>query len=105
MTIPGTGQIDTIGGIFVDITEKVNAENHLLASEQQYRSLITRISSGFALCELIYDQAGKPKDYRFLLVNKAFEELSELQPDGITGKTVLELMPDLEKIWLDVAPK
>lgn len=66
-------------------------------SEQEYRTLFDKMLDGFALHEIILDDAGKPMDYRFLAVNPAFERMTGLKADAIIGKTVLETLPGIEK--------
>lgn len=57
--------------------------------------------SGFALHEIICDEAGKPVDYRFLQVNPAFEQLTGLRAADILGKTVRQVLPDIEPHWIE----
>ncbi len=52
--------------------------------------------------ELIEDQQGRPADYRFLEVNKAFEELTGLRAQDIIGRRALEVLPGLEPIWIQL---
>ena len=73
----------------------------LQESEEKYRSLFTSMLNGFALHEMIYDQEGKPVDYRFIEINPAFENLTGLKGADIIGKTVLEVLPELEPIWIE----
>ena len=63
------------------------------------RMLIDAIDEGFAISDMIVDEHGKSIDYRFIMVNPLFEEMTGLV--DATGKTVLELIPDLEQIWID----
>ncbi len=81
--------------------ERDRANFALRESEQKYRSLFESIDQGFCLIEVLFDAAGKPFNYRFLEVNAAFEQQSGLV--DATGKTVLELVPNLEPQWLEVA--
>jgi PAS domain S-box-containing protein len=76
-------------------------EEALRASEERYRALFTRMTEGFALHEIICDEAGKPVDYRFLDINPAFERLTGLKRETMVGKTVLETIPGIESIWID----
>ena len=69
--------------------------------EQRYRTLFVQMSEGFAVHEMIYDQAGNPVDYRFLEVNPAFEQITGLKRDEIIGRTVLEVLPGTEQYWID----
>ena len=66
---------------------------------------IENLPIGVALCEIILDEDGKPYDYRYLYVNPAFEKLTGLKRENIMGRTVLELFPDIEKIWIDTYGK
>ena len=56
---------------------------------------------GLAVHEIILDDRGEPCDYRFLAVNPAFERLTGLCATDIVGKTVLEVIPDLELSWIE----
>lgn len=57
--------------------------------------------TGFALHEIICDRQGNPIDYIFLLVNKAFEDLTGLKSHNIIGKRVLEILPETEHYWIE----
>ena len=96
-----TGAITGAVMVFHDVTEKRRAEHALRASEEQYRSLFTSMSEGFALHEIIVDAQGKPADYRFLEVNPAFEQMTGLRRDDILGRTVLEVMPGTKSYWIE----
>lgn len=84
-----------------DITERKRAEETLRASEARYRSLFDEMLDGFALHEIICDDAGKPIDYRFLEVNPAFTKMTGLTADMVLGKTVREVLPQLEASWIE----
>ena len=85
--------------IATDITDKKETESKLEKSEEQYRLVFDNMLNAFALHEMIYDDEGNPIDYRFLQVNPAFMELTELQDP--TGKTVKEVIPNVEQYWVD----
>jgi len=87
--------------------ESVNEELHqavesLTQSERDYRLLFESMLNGFALHEIICDEKGKPVDYRFLMVNPAFERLTGLKAADITGRTVLEALPGTEREWIEL---
>ena len=65
-------------------------------TETKYRTLFNNMFDGFALHEIICDENGNPIDYRFIDVNQAFENLTNLKAKDIIGKTVLEVLPNTE---------
>jgi two-component system CheB/CheR fusion protein len=81
-----------------DITDRISLEKEL-------ESLFRQMHNGFALHEMIFDNQGKPVDYRFLKVNHAFEQLTGLSAKDIIGKRVLEVLPNTESYWIDTYGK
>ncbi|NLF92804.1 MAG: response regulator, partial [Oligosphaeraceae bacterium] len=71
------------------------------ASETNYRLLFENMMGAFALHEMLYDEQGKAVDYRFLEVNPAFEKMTNLRAADIIGRTVLEVLPQTERTWID----
>ncbi|MFN6562179.1 MAG: PAS domain S-box protein [Nostoc sp. ChiSLP01] len=69
-------------------------------SEHRYRMLFESIDEGFCLCEMLFDENGKPTDYRFLEVNQVFEMMTGLKE--VVGKTARELVPNLEESWFEI---
>jgi PAS domain S-box-containing protein len=86
-----------------NVTERKLAENALRESQEQYRTLFNSLDAGFCVCELLIDDNGKPFDYRFLEVNRTFERHTGLK--NATGKTALELVPNLEPHWVEIYEK
>jgi PAS domain S-box-containing protein len=80
--------------------ERMDAEDALLESENKYRLLFQNQPSAYALHEIIVDADGKPRDYRFLEINPAFEALTGLTACDVIGKTQLELLPGIEQHWV-----
>jgi two-component system CheB/CheR fusion protein len=91
---PGENTPSQVYATFEDITEKRQVE-------QDFQALFREMFNGFALHEIICDEAGKPVDYRFLAVNPAFERMTGLKSEQVLGRTVLEIMPGTEKFWID----
>lgn len=88
-----------------DRSEREKAEIALRQSEMRYRMLFQKMLEGFALHEILCDEVGVPNDYRFLAVNPAFEKLTGLKANLIIGRTVLEVLPHTERIWIDTYGK
>ena len=88
------GQVKTVLSLSRDITA------HRLA-EQNYKTLFHEMLDGFALHEIICDEAGSPIDYRFLSVNPAFERMTGMKTADIVDRTVLEVLPNTEQHWIE----
>jgi PAS domain S-box-containing protein len=82
-----------------------NANRALKESERRYRNLFEAMGEGFALHEAIRDGSGRMVDYRFLAMNPAFERMTGLESSGSVGKTVLELLPGIERAWIEAYEK
>src|ERR1039458_5831675 len=85
--------------------ERKQAEETLHESERRYRLLFSEMVVGFALIEPIYDENGKPCDYRYLEVNPAFETHSGLPRNRVLGKTLGEVLPTLDPFWFETYGK
>ncbi len=83
--------------VIEDISEQKQADNVLRDSEKKYRLLFENVMNGFALHEIVLDEKGKPVDYVFLEVNKAFEQLTGKKRKDLIGKRVTEALPGTEK--------
>ncbi len=70
-------------------------------AEQRFRHLFTHLIDGFALHEIIVDHQGRACDYRFLMVNPAFERLTGLSAERVVGRRVLEVLPQTEAAWIE----
>ena len=73
----------------------------LAEREDLYRTLFHEMINGFAVHEIICDENGIPRNYRFLEVNPAFESMTGLCREEIIGKTVLDVLPDTEPFWIE----
>jgi PAS domain S-box-containing protein len=67
---------------------------------ERYQTLFNSIDEGYCVLEMLFDETGKPRDYRFLEVNPVFESQTGLK--GAVGKTAKELVPNLEQHWIDI---
>ncbi|MDX1458827.1 MAG: PAS domain-containing protein, partial [Marinobacter sp.] len=64
--------------------------------------MLESMAVGYALQEAILDEDGRPKDFRYLEVNAAFEQLLGLPREQVLGRTVLEVFPKTEQYWMNI---
>ena len=83
-----------------DVTEEMNTRKLLRENEAKYRLMFNQMVSGAALLEVIYDEFGKPADYRYIEVNPVFEDIIGKNRSQVIGKTLLEVFPETEQYWL-----
>lgn len=88
---PGPAEVYTI---FEDITAQRRAET-------SYAMLFREMLNGFVLYEVVYNFTGYPVDFRFLDVNPAFENLTGLDRKEILGRTILDVLPNIEPVWIE----
>lgn len=84
-----------------EILDQERLEQALQESEERYRLLFDTMTEGFALHEIITDERGRPRDYRFLEVNPAFERLTGLKRPDLIGRSVQEVLPSIEPYWIE----
>jgi len=111
--VPATSSLNGLRGpdgtfqgmvaIVLDMTDNERAANDLRTSEERYRTLFESMDQGFCIIDVIFDAAGCPADYRHIEMNRMFELHSGLS--GATGKTALELIPDMGRFWIDTYGK
>ncbi|MDP3446594.1 MAG: PAS domain S-box protein [Eubacteriales bacterium] len=80
------------------IMENITAQRK---AQKNYQLLFQEMVDGFALHEIICDEAGAPVDYRYLAVNPAFERMTGLCGSDLIGRTVLSIMPEIELFWIE----
>ena len=83
-----------------DITETIDSREALVRSEKKYRQLFENSINGFSFHEMIYDDEGKPVDFRYLDVNSAFETHTGIKAADAIGKLASEVLPGIEKTEL-----
>ena len=74
-----------------NITERRRAQDAMAESESRYRSLFENMLEGFAYCEMLFDDRGRPTDFVYLDVNGAFGKLTGLR--NVVGKRFTEVIP------------
>jgi PAS domain S-box-containing protein len=69
-------------------------------SERKYRTLFSSMAEGHALNEVIYDETGKPADYRILEVNPAFGKIFGVPRSSSVGRTSYEAFGNIDTAGL-----
>ena len=86
--------------ILRDATQRKRDEEALRSSEQRYRLLFENQTEGFALAEMIWDDAGRPVDWRYLEVNPAWAQTG-VSPQDTVGRRAREVNPAIEPYWIE----
>ncbi|NCC74793.1 MAG: PAS domain S-box protein, partial [Sphingobacteriia bacterium] len=94
--------ITYLEGFITDITDRKNAQEALLASEEKFRTLFNEMNDVVSIHSLVYDNEGKVIDFRITDCNPAFCELVHLSRAEIIGKSGTEIykfekIPHLDK--------
>jgi PAS domain S-box-containing protein len=84
-------------------TARKQADQALRESEDKYRTLLDSIDEGFCVVEVLFDDAHKPVDYRFVEVNAAFENHTGLV--NAVGQRMRTLAPNHEEHWFETYGK
>jgi len=62
-----------------------------------YEKLTEELPIGYAYHKILCDNNGNPIDYQFIEVNSAFERYTGLNRTDIIGKTICEVIPNIQK--------
>ncbi|MGZ5255119.1 MAG: PAS domain-containing sensor histidine kinase, partial [Flavitalea sp.] len=95
-----SGKIVQWFGTATEIHKVKLSEEDYRDNEAKYKSLFNSMDQGFCVVEMIFDEHGKPVDYRFLEANPVFELQTGLH--NAVGHTALELVPGLEERWFNI---
>nr|WP_314608030.1 PAS domain-containing protein [uncultured Janthinobacterium sp.] len=87
-------------GVLLDITRQKQVEDALRSSEERYSTLIELMDQAFCVIEMLYDEQGRPVDFRYLEGNPAFVKQSGLE--NAIGKTIRSFVPDHDQHWFDL---
>jgi PAS domain S-box-containing protein len=93
------GEILRIAGMAEDVTKRKETERAFQRSEDRYQALFESIDEGFCIIEVLYDDDGRPTDYRFLEVNPAFERHTGIL--NAVGRRMREIAPEHEAHWFE----
>jgi len=77
-----------------------HANRQVRESEEKYWALFDSIDEGFCVIEVLFDHADNPVDYRFLDVNRVFEEQTGIR--NAVGHRMREIAPAHEEHWFQI---
>lgn len=75
----------------IDITARKQAEEKLRTSEKKLSTLFKSMTEVVVLHEMVFDDAGRPSDYRILDCNNAFSGATGISRDRACGRLATEV--------------
>lgn len=97
-----TGGKNLLAGYTIDITERKASEQALRESEAKFRALYGSMTEMVALHEIIYNEAGKPADYRIIDINPAFSRITGIPHEKAVNALASKLYGTGEAPYLDI---
>lgn len=73
--------------------------------EHDFQKLFQAMGEAFVMCEMIWDETGAPVDFRYLMVNSAWETHTGIPVNRTIGRTAREIVPGIEQWWIDTAAR
>ncbi|WP_051958019.1 PAS domain-containing hybrid sensor histidine kinase/response regulator [Desulfobacter vibrioformis] len=90
------GKVIKLKGTFQDITERKIAQRALIESEERFRQLIERMSSGVA----VYEVTKNGEDFIFKDFNQAAEKIDQISRTELIEKRVADVFPSIAEFGL-----
>ncbi len=84
------------GRTFQEITKREKIEEELKESEKLYRTIFDNSEDGFMLLEPIFDSGDRGSDFRFIKINKAYEQQTGAKVADVLGKLASETVPEMK---------
>jgi signal transduction histidine kinase len=93
-------ELGQLGATFNTMAARIQEQSAALQreSEAQYRQLFGSMSEGFCTIDVLFDDHGNPTDWRFVEVNRAFEQHAGFRAEP--GVRMREIYPDIEDYWI-----
>ncbi len=83
--------------IFYLFILKENDQNIILDSKEKFKAVIENAMSGIIILEMIYDEKGKPIDYKYVSVNPSFEKYVGIKAKNLVGKRSGEVISPIDR--------
>ncbi len=84
------GSVHNFISSYIDITERNLAEERLANNEKRFRNLYTNMAEGVCLHKLVFDEDGKPVNYKIIEVNKQYEQILNIKKEEVINKLATE---------------
>ncbi len=86
------GELIEIQGYTYDDSERKRAEDTLRESMERYQQALDNPLVGYAHCTIVTDASGKPVDFVYVEVNRAFEMFTGLTREDVLNRRVTEVL-------------
>lgn len=95
-------ELSMLGGTINSMLDNIESNyRELNKKEKQYINLVEEMNQGFAVYEAILGEGGLVVDFKCTYANKMFLKITGLDAKHHVGRTIMELLPDSGKTWLD----
>jgi signal transduction histidine kinase/CheY-like chemotaxis protein len=85
------GQIVSVLGVHTNITERNQTAIALSESESKLATLFSSMSEMVVINELVFDEQGRPVNYRMIDCNKAFIDITGIARETAVGRLATEI--------------
>ena len=86
-----TGEPERLDGIITDISKRKQAELALRESEGKLATLFSSMSEMVVLNDLVFDEQGRPVNYRMTDCNRAFTKITGIARETAVGRLATEV--------------
>lgn len=93
---------DTMLCFSMDTTERIEAELESRHNKDLFYSLYNSMVEGAAFHELIYDESGKPINYKIVDVNPSYERILKMKREDVINNSAASLYNNGEAPFLDI---
>ena len=83
----------------LSLTRNVTEQKRL---EREYQALFNEMLNALAVHDIIGGVSDNPENYRIVAANPAFERMTGLSGEEVIGKTVRDVLPNINPLWLEI---
>lgn len=83
-----------------DISALMKERKRRELEEKKRMEYLDNMPVGFCATEVLLDEEGQPKDFRYIYCNRAHEELEGVEPGELIGKRFYEFFDNTDPKWL-----